>query len=213
MRIGEIIRLKQDQVFSAEGVKYQLRVKRLKKRANVYSDIPLHPKLRSLLKEYKAIVRQGEWLFPSSESVDGHLSRIRAHLILIEAFESLKLEGASTHSMRRTCLTQMSRSGIPLRTIQEISGRSNLGQLQSYLHVDPKDKHRAITTLSTRTIPIFAQLSFTERLGHQGNPYQVARPAPWRANSFFLTKLRKCSLSVLPLAPVARTMSRMVTRP
>ncbi len=50
-------------------------------------------------------------------------------------------------------------------------------------------------------------------IGHQGNPYQVARPAPWRTNSFFSTKLRKCSLSVLPLAPVARTMSRIVTRP
>ena len=147
MRIGEIIRLKQEQVFSDGGVKYQLTVKRLKKRANVYSDIPLHPKLRSLLKEYKGIVRQGEWLFPSSESVDGHLSRIRAHLILTEAFESLNLEGASTHSMRRTCLTQMSRSGIPLRTIQEISGHSNLGQLQSYLQVDPEDKHRAISQL------------------------------------------------------------------
>jgi integrase/recombinase XerD len=148
MRIGEIIRLKQDQVFTADGgVKYQLTVKRLKKRDAVYSDIPVHTKLRQLLKEYKANVRQSEWLFPSSESVDGHLSRIRAHLILTEAFDALKLEGASTHSMRRTCLTQMSRAGVPLRTIQEISGHSNLGQLQSYLQVDPEDKHRAITTL------------------------------------------------------------------
>lgn len=148
MRIGEIIRLKQDQVFTADGgIKYQLTVKRLKKRAGVYSDIPVHPKLRQLLKEYKVIVRPNVWLFPSSESVDGHLSRIRAHLILAEAFATLKLEGASTHSMRRTCLTQMSRAGIPLRTIQEISGHSNLGQLQSYLQVDPEDKHRAINLL------------------------------------------------------------------
>ncbi|MBX9720621.1 MAG: site-specific integrase [Candidatus Obscuribacterales bacterium] len=36
------------------------------------------------------------------------------------------MEGASSHSMRRTCLTNMSRAGIPLRTIQEISGHSNL---------------------------------------------------------------------------------------
>lgn len=51
MRIGEIIRLKQDQVFSPEGINYQLTVKRLKKRASVHSDIPIHPKLRQLLKE------------------------------------------------------------------------------------------------------------------------------------------------------------------
>ncbi len=70
-----------------------------------------------------------------------------AHEILAEAFDTLKLDGASTHSMRRSCLTYMSRGGIPLRTIQEISGHSNLGQLQAYLQVDPEDKLRAINLL------------------------------------------------------------------
>ena len=148
MRIGEIIRLKQEQAFTADGgVRYQLTVKRLKKKDAVYSDIPVHPKLRALLKEYRKDVRQDIWLFPSSESINGHLSRARAHVILAEAFAMLKLDGASTHSMRRSCLTYMSRAGIPLRTIQEISGHSNLGQLQAYLQVDPEDKHRAINLL------------------------------------------------------------------
>jgi integrase/recombinase XerD len=147
MRIGEIIRLQQDQVFTDDGVRYQLTVKRLKKKDTVYSDIPVHPKLRQLLKDYRQDVRNDVWLFPSSESVDGHLSRARAHEILATAFDILKLEGASTHSMRRSCLTYMSRAGIPLRTIQEISGHSNLGQLQAYLQVDPEDKHRAINLL------------------------------------------------------------------
>jgi integrase/recombinase XerD len=148
MRIGEIIRLKQDQIFTADGgVKYQLTVKRLKKKTTVYSDIPVHSKLRQVLKDYKAKVRESQWLFPSSESVSGHLSRERAHCVLTEAFEALNLQDASTHSMRRSCLTNMSRAGIPLRTIQEISGHSNLGQLQAYLQVDPEDKHRAISAL------------------------------------------------------------------
>lgn len=147
MRIGEIIRLEQEQVFTDEGVRYQLTVKRLKKKSTVYSDIPIHSKLRQLLKEYRNEVRHDFWLFPSSESVDGHISRARAHEILAAAFQTLKLDGASTHSMRRSCLTYMSRAGIPLRTIQEISGHSNLGQLQAYLQVDPEDKHKAISVL------------------------------------------------------------------
>ena len=81
------------------------------------------------------------------ESITGHLSRARAHEILVGAFSILKLDGASTHSMRRSCPTYMSRVGTPLRTIQEISGHSNLGQLQAYLEVDPEDKHRAINLL------------------------------------------------------------------
>lgn len=148
MRIGEIIRLEQDQVFTADGgIRYQVTVKRLKKKNSVYSDIPIHPKLRQLLKDYRKGIRDDHWLFPSSESVTGYLSRARAHEILSAAFDTLKLDGASTHSMRRTSLTFMSRAGIPLRTIQEISGHSNLGQLQAYLQVDPEDKHRAINML------------------------------------------------------------------
>jgi integrase/recombinase XerD len=41
----------------------------------------------------------------------------------------------------------MSRSGVPLRTIQEISGHASLSQLQEYLAVDPADKHKAINVL------------------------------------------------------------------
>jgi integrase/recombinase XerD len=148
MRIGEIIRLKQDQVFTDDGgIRYQITVKRLKKKNTVYSDIPVHTKLRALLKEYRRQAKENHWLFPSSESTSGHLSRARAHEILAAAFDTLKLNDASTHSMRRTCLTQMSRAGVPLRTIQDISGHSNLGQLQAYLQVDPEDKHKAINLL------------------------------------------------------------------
>jgi len=152
MRIGEIIRLKPEQVYTKDGgIRNTLKVVRSKKKNTVYSNIPTHPKLRDLLQSYYD--KQSEfgwgfgWLFPSDESVEGHLSRIQAHLILKTAFDKFRLEGASTHSMRRTCLTNMSRSGVPLRTIQEISGHASLSQLQEYLAVDPADTREAINLL------------------------------------------------------------------
>lgn len=148
MRISEILQLEQDQIFTADGgVRYTLTVKRLKKKNTVYSDIPVHPKLRALLKDYKQVVQEDLYLFPSSESVSGHISRARAHQILNSAYSTLKLQGAKTHSMRRSFLTTLSRAGIPLRTIQKMSGHANLGQLQDYLEVDEGDKHRAINLL------------------------------------------------------------------
>lgn len=147
LRISEILALKQNQVFTEYGVKYQLVVYRLKKRNTVWSDIPINAKLRQYLIEYRKAVQIGEWLFPSDESESGYLSRKQAHIILKRAFETLKLEKASTHSMRRTLLTTLSRSGIPLRTIQQISGHSNLGQLQAYLEVDPEDKVKALSSV------------------------------------------------------------------
>lgn len=152
LRIGEIIALKCADVYTKSGgVRNVLKFVRLKKKNTVYSNIPVHPKLRKLLeayyKEIKAKERKSKWLFPSVKSSTGHIERVRAHYILCSAFDRLNLEGASTHSLRRTCLTNMSRAGIPLRTIQEISGHANLGQLQAYLAVDPADTKKAIISL------------------------------------------------------------------
>jgi len=147
MRISEIISLKREQIYTADGVKYNLVLNRLKKRNTVYSEIPINPKLRQVLVEYKKHLKESLWLFPSSRSEKGHITRMAAHDVLVKAFKTLNLEGAKTHSMRRTVLTTLSRSGVPLRTVQEISGHSSLSQLQAYLEVDPEDKHKALGQL------------------------------------------------------------------
>ena len=123
-------------------------VYRLKKKNTVYSEIPIVPKLRQVLSEYKKDVAGiSQYLFPSDESACGHLTRVAAHNILAAVFRELKLEGAKTHSMRRTMLTTLSRAGVPLRTVQDISGHSNLTQLQAYLEVHPEDKDKALGML------------------------------------------------------------------
>ncbi len=73
------------------------------------------------------------YLFPSREGKP--LTRIMADKILRAACKRIDVEGVSTHSFRRTALTQMHNAGIPLRHIQEISGHNDLGTLQRYLEV------------------------------------------------------------------------------
>jgi integrase/recombinase XerD len=62
--------------------------------------------------------------------------------------ERVGIEGGSTHSFRRTGLTQLSNAGIPLRVIQEISGHNNLEQLQKYLEVTHEQVRGAVAALS-----------------------------------------------------------------
>jgi integrase/recombinase XerD len=94
-----------------------------------------------------------------------------ADQILREAFERIGIEGASTHSFRRTALTQMSNAGIPLRIIQEISGHSNLEHLQRYLDVKPDQVKGAIASLS--------MLSYTGKLSYPGVEHEwPAVPLP-----------------------------------
>ncbi|MEB3188802.1 MAG: site-specific integrase [Snowella sp.] len=97
--------------------------------------------LRGLLGEYEG----GKvWLFPGMR---GHLSRFMADQILREACERVGLRGVSTHSFRRTALTQMHNAGVPLRHIQEISGHRSLATLQRYLEVSTEQKERAVAVI------------------------------------------------------------------
>jgi integrase/recombinase XerD len=149
LRISELISIEQKQVYTTGGgVRNLLKLVRLKKKNTVYSNIPIHPKLRQALTTYKEKVldelpEPSPWLFPSQDDPSVHIGRVRAHNILTAAFKDAGIEGASSHSMRRSCLT----FGIPLRTIQEISGHANLSQLQEYLSVDPADVQGAILSL------------------------------------------------------------------
>ena len=68
--------------------------------------------------------------------------------ILRKACEQVGIIGVSTHSFRRTALTQMSNAGIPLRVIQELSGHRNLEQLQRYLEVSDQQVLGAAAALS-----------------------------------------------------------------
>ncbi|WP_329626371.1 tyrosine-type recombinase/integrase [Planktothrix agardhii] len=77
-----------------------------------------------------------------------HLNPRSASRVLKKAFDRVEIDGASTHSMRRTALTLMSNAGIPLRTIQEVSGHRNLEQLQQYLEVQPEQVRGAVSILS-----------------------------------------------------------------
>lgn len=94
--------------------------------------------LQQILKEYTPRNNPHNAMFPGKRGVSVFLSRDAADKILRKTCKSLGLEGVSTHSFRRTALTLMSNSNVPLRHIQEISGHRDLGALQKYLEVTDK---------------------------------------------------------------------------
>ena len=108
--------------------------------------VPVIEELRSLLVKYQPDNRDG-FLFPGRHG-KGHINSESASRILRETCEMIDFEGISTHSFRRTALTQMSNAGIPLRVIQEISGHRNLEELQKYLEVRPEQVKGAVSSLS-----------------------------------------------------------------
>ena len=118
--------------------------------------IPIGEDLRALLAEYNPPLKQ-QFLFPGRWD-KGRINPMSASRILREAFDRIGIEGASTHSLRRTALTTMSNNGIPLRIIQEVSGHRSLEVLEEYLAVKDEQVRGAIASLS--------QISYVNKLGN-----------------------------------------------
>ena len=72
-----------------------------------------------------------------------HLSTRAFMLVLSEALERAKILGGSSHSFRRTQLTQLHKKNVPLNVIKSISGHQSLNTLSLYLDVDDDDKRKA----------------------------------------------------------------------
>ena len=146
-RVNEACTLRVTDAYDSAGrVRSKLIIrKRNTKRKLATRTIPIIDDLRMILTNYEPPAGQ-EYLFPGRFS--GHIDPESASRVLKKACRRIGIEGVSTHSFRRTALTQMSDAGIPLRIIQEVSGHRNLSQLQTYLEVRDSQVLGAVSALS-----------------------------------------------------------------
>ena len=141
-RISEALSLKADDIANGVIVFRKSNTKgKLKTR-----EVDISPQLQAYLDA--ADLPSTGYIFPSKRDASKSMSSQAADEMLRKYCDYLGFEGVSTHSFRRTALTMMSASGIPLRTIQEISGHASLATLQRYLEVTPNQKKAAIAAIS-----------------------------------------------------------------
>ena len=77
-----------------------------------------------------------------------HITSRAFFLALQKSLERAEIVGATSHSFRRSALTKLHKSGLPLKIIQSLSGHSSLNTLSLYLQVTDEDKKRAISLLA-----------------------------------------------------------------
>ncbi|MCC5604674.1 tyrosine-type recombinase/integrase [Nostoc favosum] len=146
-RIRECCTLQTQDIYTPKGnVRPRLVIRKSNTKGKLATrSIPVIEDLRRLLVEYYPLAGD-VYLFPGRS--DGHISEDSASRILRVACKQVGIIGVSTHSFRRTALSQMSNAGIPLRVIEEISGHRNLEQLQRYLEVTDEQVLGAAASLA-----------------------------------------------------------------
>lgn len=147
-RIQEAVTLRTQDIYTLAGaVQEEIIIRKANTKGKLSTrQIPTNEDLRRILTAYYP--EAGKPYLFAGKNPDKHLHWDTAGRILRQALKKAEIEGASTHSFRRTALTQMSNNLIPLRVIQEVSGHRNLGQLQRYLEVQPNQVRGAIASLS-----------------------------------------------------------------
>ena len=147
-RISECVTLRTKDVYDSQGrVRPVIIIRKGNTKGKLATrTIPVLEDLKVRLYKYSSTQPDG-FLFPGRHGRK-HIHPDAASWILREACKRVGLEGVSTHSFRRTALTQMSNAGVPLRVIQEVSGHRTLDELHKYLEVRPEQVLGAVSTLS-----------------------------------------------------------------
>ncbi|MEX0272420.1 tyrosine-type recombinase/integrase [Leptolyngbyaceae cyanobacterium UHCC 1019] len=143
-RINEACTLATSDAIDSKGVKDNLIIRKKNTKGQQETrEIATATELRGYLERHQP----GKQHLFSGRHGRGHINPRSAAAILEEAFKTVGIEGGSTHSFRRTALTQMANAGVPLHVIQKISGHKSLQALQRYLAVSEQQVKDAIAAL------------------------------------------------------------------
>ena len=144
-RISEVIQLKWENL---EENEIQFPKEITKKKLDT-REIPIEKSFYKILMDWNSDWAHIKGRQPSSEDYifygrfkGSHITSRAFMLALERAMNRANLRGISSHSFRRSALSQAHLKGVPLKVIQTLSGHRNLGTLQRYLEVSDDDKRK-----------------------------------------------------------------------
>lgn len=144
-RIGEVLQLRAEDI---KGGRVVYRASNTKTKKTRTVEIP--QQLREAL-ESVDLPRSG-FLFPSSGQ-SGHLTPVAFEKALKRAAGLIGVDGVSSHSFRRSMATHLHLAGVPLRSIQRITGHSTLAMLERYLDIGSAEAFESQQTILNRLFP------------------------------------------------------------
>lgn len=134
-RVGEVCALRVEDVVNGEIVFRSQNTK-----TGMTRTIAIAPPLTQAISQVN--LPEMGYLFPGK--FKGSITTQSVDLALRNACDYLGYRGVSTHSFRRSLLTHLYRAGYSLRTLQQISGHQDIGNLARYLDVDRDEATKAL---------------------------------------------------------------------
>jgi site-specific recombinase XerD len=142
MRVGEVVRLKPEDIDSERKLIRVRGGKGRKDRYTILSDFALN-----VVREYYLAWKPEKYLFPGNRK-GSHLHERSVQNVLYDARKRAGLSKRfSTHALRHSFATHLLESGTDLRYIQELLGHKSARTTQIYTHVTRRDIARIVSPL------------------------------------------------------------------
>jgi integrase/recombinase XerD len=148
LRVKECASLRYDDVLDAEGkVRAEIRLSPEQTKGSKAGTVFVSDKLRKELQVYvKSVPPKSltDKLFYSQKrpSEGWNSNTLCQHFHYL--FKSVGIEGASSHSPRRTLITNLADKGVGVRVLQSIARHANISTTQAYIDVNDEMKRKAV---------------------------------------------------------------------
>ncbi len=142
MRVGEVANLRYADVIDANGnVRDEIRLEAEQTKGRygrvVFINAKLKKELEAYLRSHPVADTEDRLFYTQKKAGSGFTPNTLAqHFHYL--YKRAGIEGASSHSGRRTFITNLAAKGVGVRVLMSLAGHRNIGTTQAYIDVNPQ---------------------------------------------------------------------------
>ena len=154
MRVGEVASLRNSDVLDAEGnIRNEIRLSAEQTKGNEARVVFVNERLRKELEQYMNLFNKSavnpalKFFYSQKRNINTNGGGFSANT-LTQFFHYLYkragIDGASSHSGRRTFITNLASKGVGVRVLMSLAGHKNISTTQAYIDVNDDMKRKAV---------------------------------------------------------------------
>ena len=148
MRVGEVASLRYKDVMDAEGsIRNEIRLSAEQTKGSEARVVFVSEKLRKELETYAKLYQPKntncKFFYSQKADSDGFTANTLTQFFHY-LYKRCGINGASSHSGRRTFITNLANKGISVRVLASLAGHKNISTTQCYIDVNDEMKRKAV---------------------------------------------------------------------
>ena len=148
MRVSEVASLRIKDIVDSEGnIKNEIRLLAENTKTNEARTVFVNEKLRKELQQYAKVYQPKnincKFFYSQKADSDGFTSNTLTQFFHY-LYKKSGVYGASSHSGRRTFITNLANKGISVRVLASLAGHKNISTTQCYIDVNDEMKRKAV---------------------------------------------------------------------